>query len=270
MDKIIEILKINWVHQLIGAGLFVLGAILGAIAVSIIWKRFTLREKEENKIKKDVSYITQNAISVYENGNSKLSLEKITYICQAIAYLLKEIPQEYGNSRVYDVIKKEDFKIANKQILLSDLKLHLDFTVYELLSFINSTAEQLKVEVYRLLNSRVGKMAIGAGRLLLKNRLQEGEREKDLDDITLSALVSLVSSLTAKTEEKEESKLKAFFKPVADRLKNAALDVANGYLEVYVKEIIEIFASEINNLYSGQHKAVSLEKAARSFIEEEV
>ena len=268
MDKIIEILKINWVHQLIGFACFVAGAILGAFIVSILWKKFASKQRVKNKEIKDVDYITQNAISVYQNGKSKLEIAKISYICEAITYLLDKIPLEYGNSKLYDVLKKEDFKIANKELLMSDLSLHLDFTVYELLGFTSCLAAELKGEVYSFLDSRLGKFAWGVGKAVLKNKISKEDKTKHLDDITISALVHVVAELLK--EPKEESKSKGFFKSIIDAAKGAALGFANNQVDVYVKEVIEIFANELNKLYSGQLKEASIKDLSMTSIGEGV
>ena len=268
MEKFIQFLKINWVHQLIGASFFAIGAILGAIIVCILWKKFASKQKGKEKTVKDVDYITQNAVSVYQNGKSKLEIEKISYVCEAITYLLDKIPLEYGNSKVYDVLKKQDIKFKSKEILLSDLSIHLDFTVYELLGFINCLAGQLKGEVYSILDSKLGKLAWGVGKVAFKKTLGEENSGKNLDEITVKALLNVISKLT--NRPKNESNAQGFFKSISDKAKGVALGVANTYVDVYVIDIIEIFANELNKLYSGQLKQSSVKDLSGSLIGESV
>lgn len=268
MEKIKELLQINWVHQLIGALCFMAGAILGALVICILWKKFAAKQKTKEKVVKDIEYIAQNAISVYQNGKSKLEIEKISYLCEAITYLLDKIPQEYGNSKVYDVLKKQDLKITDKEILLSDLGVRLDFTVYELLGFINCLASELRGEVYSLLESKLGKLAWGVGKIAFKNTLGEENNAKNLDEITVKALQSVIAKLTNKP--KKEDNAQGFFAPILDKAKGVAFGVANTYLDVYVKEIIEIFANELNKLYSGQFKKTPVKDLSDSVIGEGV
>ena len=243
------------------------GAILGALVICILWKKFASKQKTKEKVVKSVEYIAQNAISVYQNGNSKLEIEKISYLCEAITYLLDKIPLEYGNSKVYDVLKKQDIKFKSKEILLSDLSIHLDFTVYELLGFINCLAEQLKGEVYSILDSKLGKLAWGVSKVVLKNKIDEEDREKRFDEITIRAFANVVLELLNKTEEKES---KGFFKSISDKAKGVALGVANIYIDVHVIDVIEIFANELNKLYSGQLKQSSVKDLSGSLIGEGV
>ena len=49
-----------------------------------------------------------------------------------------------------------------------------------------------------------------------------------------------------------------------------ALGVANTYVDVYVVDIIEIFANELNKLYSGQLKQFSVKDLSGSLIGESV
>ncbi len=268
MEKMKELLQINWVHQLIGALCFMAGAILGALVICILWKKFASKQKTKEKVIKGVDYIAQNAISVYQNGKSKLEIEKISYLCEAITYLLDKIPQEYGNSKVYDVLKKPDLKIADKEILFSDLGVRLDFTVFELLGFINCLASELKGEIYSLLESKLGKLAWGVGKLAFVNNMSKEDRQKKLDDITVGALYNATKKLFEKT--KVENATGGFFKAIVDKAKGVAIGVANTYLDVYVKEIIEIFANELNKLYSGQFKKTPVKDLSDSVIGEGV
>ncbi|MBR2384027.1 MAG: hypothetical protein IKA99_00285 [Clostridia bacterium] len=270
MEKFKEILQINWVHQLIGLGFFALGIIVGAIVVLVLWKNFAQRDKKQNKTPKDVFYLTQNAISAFDNGNTDLQIEKISYVCEALVYLLDKIPQEYGNTKVYEVLKKEAFKINGKEVLLSNLNMHLDFTVYELLRFINGISEKMRAEVYSILNSKLGKTAWGIGKFIFKNDIQEKDRNKSLDDITVGAIVNTVISICNKIKEKPESKINGFFKPFAKTAQNLAFGVANSQIDYYVKDIIEIFANELNKLYSGQLKSLSVKDISMSSLEEGV
>ena len=272
MEKFIEIININWVHQAIGIGVFLLGVMLGAITVAIIWKKFAFREKEQDKTPKDVSYITQNAISAYDNGNSSLDMSKLGYLCEALTYLLEKIPAEYGNTKAYKIISKENLKINGKEVLASDLSLKLDFTVYEILGFINCLAEQIRGEIYSILNSKAVKVIGGIGKIALKNKMQADDRHKDLDDITIESLRRTISLLTKKeeTEEKRENKIASFFKPLVDKVKGLALDIANPRVDVYAREIIEIFAIELNKLYSGQLKEKTVRSLSQISLEEVV
>lgn len=278
MEQIIEIFKINWVHQLIGVALFAIGTLLGAIAIMIIWKRFTLRKRGEDKTVKDVSHLTQNALTAYEEADSKIEIKKITYICEALTYLLDAIPLEYGNTKAYDVIAKEDVKVKGKEVLLSDLSVHLDFTVYELLGFINSLAEQIRGEIHLLLNSSEGKLVWFVGKLALRSKIQADDRRKDLDEITVESLWNVVLSLLEKdgiAEEKQDGKVKSFFKFLAGKAKdiaisNVALPVGNYYIDKYVKDIIVIFAEELNKLYSKQYKVNSVKSVSQPVVEEGV
>ena len=52
--------------------------------------------------------------------------------------------------------------------------------------------------------------------------------------------------------------------------KGVAFGVANTYIDVYVKEIIEIFANELNKLYSGQFKKTPVKDLSDSVIGEGV
>ena len=185
-----------------------------------------------------------------------------------LAYLSNKISEEYGNSKLYKIINKEDCKIANKEILLSDLSLRLDFTVYELLGFVNQIVEQIREVVYSLLNSNVGKVSWGVGKILFGKKLQD-EKGRDLDGITVNALFVIVQDFFNK-EEKQEGKLKSFFKPALDKAKDVASNVANAYLDKYVKDLIEKFAIELNRLYSGQLKRTTVKDLSQSLLEEGV
>lgn len=272
MDKIIEILNINWVHQTIGIACFMLGIILGAIAVSIIWKRFSSKEKQQEKVVKDVSYITKNAISAYNNGNSKLDAEKIVYLCNALNFLLETIPQEYGNSKAYEIIKQEDMAVNGKALLSFNLKLHLDFTVYEFLGFVNLLASQMERELTKILNSNLVSLVWGVGKIAFKNKIEEGNRRKDLDDITIEGIRQTILRIVKKDNEseKQESKIKKIFKPIVDKAIDKAKDLGNSKIDSYVREIIVIFAEELNKLYSGQLKGLTVKALSQSFQEEGV
>lgn len=257
MDKLLNSIPQNWVNQSIGLLFFICGIILGVIAVSVIWKKFTLRDKKKESVEKtDVSSLIERAKMEYKDADTEINLEKLGYFCKAITDLLEEIPPIYGATKLHDVLAKEEVDIKGNRFLVSDVRLYLDFTVYELLYFVRAIAENMRKEVEKLLNSFEGKAISTVGKFVGKKTLQENVK-KDLDEITVEALFRTVKQLLKKKEP--ENKTKSFFGEVIDKAKNfafnkVAMPIVNPLIDKYVIDVIQIFAEEINNLYSKEYK----------------
>lgn len=257
MDKILISIPKNWINQSIGLLFFICGIILGVVVVSVIWKKFTLKDNKKEIVEKtDVSSLVERAKMEYKGADTDVNLEKLGYLCKAITDLLEEIPPIYGTTKLYDVLAKEEVVIKGNHFLVSDVRLYLDFTVYEFLYFVRAIAENMREEVEKLLNSFEGKAISTVGKFVGKKTLQENVK-KDLDEITVEALFRTVKQLLKKKEP--ENKTKSLFGEVVDKAKKIALNkvampIGNSLIDKYAIDVIEIFAEQINNLYSEEYK----------------
>lgn len=253
MDKLLNSIPKNWVNQSIGLLFFICGILLGVIIVSVIWKKFTLKDKKKDSVEKiDISNQLERAIKEYVNADTDINLEKLGYFCKAITDLLEEIPPIYGSTKLQDVLTKQEISVKGNQFLVSDVRLYLDFTVYELLYFVRAIAKNIENEIGKMLNSIEGRAISTVGKLIGKKTLRENAK-KDLDDITVEALFRTVKRLINKKEPEN------FFGEIVSKVKKfafnkVAMPIGNALIDKYVIDVIEIFAEEINNLYSQEYK----------------
>ena len=182
----------------------------------------------------------------------------------------EKVPEKYANTKLYEVLSKESSKCGDKFLLREDVKLHLDFTVYELVYFLRSFAHGLNEEILTFLNS----FGIKTTYFLAKNLGKKvfGEMPKNAEDVTIAQLFNIISLFfkqkeEIKIEETEEdlekkNKIKSFFGGLVEKvkgvvggaLKNAGVKLTNSVVDDLALQTIELFAEEINKLYSEQFK----------------
>ena len=259
MQEIIEFLKGDAVNRVIALLLFIVGVIIRALVVSITWDNFTAKSGGRRKVKREqIDGEIESAISIYTKEKTKLEIKKLSRFAEALTYLLEVIPNLYGETKIYEVIEKQDVKIGGAEILLKDAKIRLDFTVYELLYFIREFAVQMENEVNKIIDSTFGKVTWGIAKVVFSGKITADDKKRRLDDITVESFRSTVLQIIEKEENEESGIFKKLAKSAKSTIGKVSMPIVKGVTgrqaDKCVKDIITIFANEINSLYSGEHK----------------
>ncbi|MBQ8726411.1 MAG: hypothetical protein IJY84_04885 [Clostridia bacterium] len=255
----------NAVNWLIGGLILVISVGLGVLIALITWKNLAFKNKVTNSATvQDISHEKEVAKAYFKTGHTTIELEKIGFFVGALTTLAQKIPEKYANTKLYEIYSKENLKYNDKFILRESVKLHLDFTVYELVYFLRSFANGLNEEILKFLNTIGLKTAYFLAHNFGKKAF--GETPKNAEDLTIAQLIDIITKLTKKkTEEelpKDENKIKAFFGGFVDKvkgvlggaIKNVGLKIGNSVIDDLALQTIELFAEEINKLYSEQFK----------------
>jgi len=261
MEKIIEFITEKAYNESIAFLFLIGGMILGVVTVIVVYKLFAIkkRDKKTPLAIRDITQIKNEAVAKFEYAETGFEKEKLTVFFESLNVLLKYIPIEYNpKTRLYDIIDSDTVKF-----LESGLKTSLDFTVYELVWFIRIFAEELHGVLRKLIESKGVKAVYGVGRFATGVMVKE-KLNTDPEEVKIAQIVEVLGKFKNKfpkkpTEVKNESKIKKLFSPVIEKIKEVAKDVALGFVtdkasdlaDNYIVEIIEIFAEELNLLYSG-------------------
>ena len=261
MEKIIEFITEKAYNEAIAFLFLIGGMILGVVTVIVVYKLFAIkkRDKKTPLAIRDITQIKNEAVAKFEYAETGFEKEKLTVFFESLNVLLKYIPIEYNpKTRLYDIIDGDTVKF-----LESGLKTSLDFTVYELVWFIRIFAEELHGVLRKLIESKGVKAVYGVGRFATGVMVKE-KLDTDPEEVKIAQIVEVLGKFKNKfpkkpTEAKNESKIKKVFSPVIEKIKEVAKDVALGFVtdkasdlaDNYIVEIIEIFAEELNLLYSG-------------------
>ena len=234
----------------------------------------------------EISQEVEWAQDYFKSGNTTFKIEKVGFFVGALVGLIEKIPAKYGESRLYELLDKEKTKIGEEYILTENLKVNLDFTVYELVYFLRSFAQGLHQEILKFLNDWDAKLVYNGARVFGKKAL--GELPKNAEDTTIAQLIDIIGKLFTKKDEPQgeveptppENKIKAFFGGIADKVKgvisgatNAVKKVVANYANKRVDDfacaVIALFAEEINKLYSEQLKGQISQNSQVSSAEKE-
>ena len=254
MEKFIEFILEKAYNETIALLFLVGGMVLGGVLAFFIYKIFAIKSKQSKKAEtlSDITLIKREAVDIFENNDDDLNISQLTAISQAISVLLNEIPLTYNKKTKFrTVLSAEEISFLEQ-----DLKISLDFTVYQAIYFLRAFFKELKVEILKILNSKEVKLVYGVGKIANKLTLKQDNVTKRVEDLKLSTVIEIIKSIREKTQKKEANEQKGFLKKIFDKVKGKGVTIAKektlDFLEPYVIEIIEIFAEKINLLYSGQ------------------
>lgn len=258
MDKIIQFITEKAFNETIALLFFIGGVILGGIAVYFVYRLFALKKREKKSANgvKDVTPIKNEAISYFTACDEGFNEKKLTALLTASSIILSEIPKEYNkNTKLRRILNAEDVKFLEE-----DLKISLDFTVYEAIYFLREFFEELQAEILKFLNAKPVKLVYGVGKVVNAFTVKQ-EITKNAEDLKLSQVIDIVKTVKSSKKNqdgetvKEKGIVGKLFDKVKDKVKSKvlpiALDKTVDVLEPYCVEILEILADKINLLYSG-------------------
>lgn len=260
----------NW---LIGGLFLIASALLGFLLTHIAWRNLVVGKKKNGGLPpQEISQEVEWAQNHFKSGNTDFKIEKVGFFVGALVGLLEKIPAKYGDGKLYEVLDKEKTKVGEEYILTENLKLNLDFTVFELVYFLRCFSQGLNREILKFLNDWDAKIVYNGARIFGKKAI--GELPKNAEDTTIAQLIDIISKLSAKKDEPNgegqtappDNKIKAFFGGIADKVKgvisgavnavkNIGVSYANKRVDDFACAVIALFAEEINKLYSEQFKS---------------
>ncbi|MBE5742778.1 MAG: hypothetical protein E7360_05660 [Clostridiales bacterium] len=247
MDKIIQFITEKAFNETIALLFFIGGVILGGIAVYVIYRLFALKKREKKSANgvKDVTPIKNEAISYFTACDEGFNEKKLTSLLTASSIILSEIPKEYNkNTKLRRILNAEDVKFLEE-----DLKISLDFTVYEAIYFLREFLEELQAEILKFLNAKPVKLVYGVGKIVNAFTVKQ-EITKNAEDLKLSQVIEIIKRLKP-DPQKKKGVIGSLVGKALNKIKPIALDKTVDVLEPYCVEILEILADKINLLYSG-------------------
>ena len=244
MQEILNWFKNNAVNSLISLLIFICGVFVGVLILS-----FVLRFLKNGKVKTskkstvDIEGFVDEVVEDYLQQKVKLGEEKLSQLLSVATKLFEEIPKNYQkNVKYFEVVKAK-----NSKYLQSDLKISLDFTVYEGLRFLRATVNALQEEIYLVLDNGVVKVAYGVGKIVNFFKKTADVTKKPEDFLISDALTIFEDWFKPNKTHEKKGFVKKLVGKVANEFGSSAVD---GYLKDFIREIAQL----INLLYSDGFK----------------
>ena len=255
MIKMLEFLSKKAFNEVIAFLFLIIGVTLGLILAWVILKVFSDKNIKQKPCKQVVCVdeIKEKAIDIFLSKLTKFENEKITLFSGATTYLLEEIPKIYNNkTKFYTVIKNNDFSFIKQ-----DVKICLDFTVYEGVYFIRSLICSLEKCANDILETGMVKVAYGVSRSTV-NTLSGKNFPPKVGDCNIKDILTVLK-FKGKIRVKTQSKCKkGFFKSVIEKVLKRATDTvvdrANCAVDEHIAWLLDIVAEELNLLYSDSFR----------------
>ena len=198
MQVILDWLAKNAVNNLISLLFFVGGIVLGVFVVTIVLRFLKkVKVKTRKKTTVDIESFVDDVIDEYLFERVKIGEEKLTQLTTVACKLFEEIPKNYKkNVKYFEVLKAKDFDFLQK-----DLKVSLNFTVYEGLRFLRATVDALQEEIYLVLDNGVVKVAYGTGKII--NFFKKTTNfPKRIDDFLISDVFEIIDNFKKPNKKK--------------------------------------------------------------------
>ena len=220
----------------------------------------------------DIEGFVDEVVEDYLQQKVKLGEEKLSQLLSVATKLLEEIPKNYQkNVKYFEVVKAK-----NSKYLQSDLKISLDFTVYEGLRFLRATVNALQEEIYLVLDNGVVKVAYGTGKII-NFFTKTTKAPKNIDDFLISDIFEIIEKFknpNKKTKKQIVEKEKNLIQKGLQKVGEKAADVANtafsGTVDSYAVDFIREIAQLINLLYSDGFKDEKVQNVPQSTSIKEV
>ena len=255
MTAIIDFITKKAFNETIAFLFLILGLIIGLFLTWIILKAFSIKQQRPTSFKpiEDIGQIEKNAVEIFNGELTKFESKKLTLLSSSICLLLESIPSLYQSDvSYYTVVKKEDFDLVEK-----DVKVCLDFTVYEAVYFMRSLVCSIDGWENGILEKGIVKFAYGVGRNAI-SPFGEKRLSKNAGDCNLKDLIFILNAKIKKTEKenvkKPDSIVKKFVNKVKNKAKNIVVDKANSVVDEHIAQLLGIIATELNLLYSDSFK----------------
>ena len=223
LSWIVTFLQKEWLSFLI----FLIGVLVGFVLVFIIFLCGKFKPTPKKTLE-NINSAVKKAFIEYGKTGRNFNYDKLSSAIDGLKKLLEEIPKKYNENAKF-------FRYENVKFLNTDLKVCLDVTVYDMVTFVDNIITQTQIHIEEKI---LEKPIIEIAYLILKPIKRISAKESK--DVSFAEIKQKLLSKTKKG--KTQGKV---LKPVKDKIIGFLFDKAIGE-----KEIL-IIAEELNLLYSG-------------------